>query len=96
MLGEALWGSNNRFHQTAMKIEPLACGTLICDSGVIPLRSGRYNLSVWIGDWNHDFDKRLDCIAFEILDRDENKLMPSPNSIGYLNCKATWSSEALS
>ncbi len=91
-MGEPLWGSNNRFHLPQETIEPLANGTLVCNAGKLPLRSGRYVLSVWLGDWMQDLDSALECISFELCSQVESSLMPPSSKIGFLAWDADWSS----
>jgi lipopolysaccharide transport system ATP-binding protein len=90
-LGEVVWGTNNRFHPALEPIKAMSNGTLKCNAGRVPLRSGSYILSAWLGDWDNDLDSAIDCLVFTFGEESESVLMPSTPSIGHLMWNAEWS-----
>lgn len=88
--GEAVWGSNGRIHQGADRAQRSAEGTLICEASDLPLQSGQYLMSVWLGDWNMDYDAKLDQMRIQLgCDAVDNQ-RPTHLLVGYLDWPANW------
>jgi len=88
--GEPVWGSNGHVHPFRHAGEPAAQGTIQCTADALPLRSGRYRLSVWLGDSREDFDSKLDALSFD-LGNDDASHPRLPTSIaGPLDWSAEW------
>ena len=63
--GTPVFGSNPRFHRDGYISTPRSSGTLKMQADGLPLASGEYVLSVWLGDWQSDYDQRQDVLKFE-------------------------------
>ncbi|MDO7840926.1 ABC transporter ATP-binding protein [Sphingomonas immobilis] len=88
--GEAVWGSNGRFHQRSGG-DGVATGTLICEARDLPIARGQYLVSVWLGDWYEDHDGRLDVLSIQFGDDRVDPLRPPASVIGHVEWPATWS-----
>lgn len=56
----------------------------------LPLHSGTYKISVWLGEKNQNYDIQKDAIAFDFI---SSQLLPgnlSVNTIGCVNVPASW------
>ena len=97
-IGEPVWGSNGRFHQQpAQPKEQLAGilkGKLVCEVRDIPLIAGTYTVSVWLSDWNEDYDRKLDALSVFIGINAADSLRPPPSKIGHLDWPAIWRVES--
>lgn len=92
--GLPIWGSNGRFHPNPGNDLFSDNGILICEATGMPLASGVYILSAWLGDWYQDFDQKRDVLSFHFRLEDENPLKPPPRVAGYMNWPASWTLRA--
>ena len=90
-MGTPVFGTNPRIHNNGYGKPKLSSGVLRLVVKNIPIHSGCYKLSVWLGDWQTDYDSKKDVLAFEFKAGQANRNMPSPESIGFLNVDAHWS-----
>lgn len=88
--GTPVFGSNPRFHPAGFGRRSLSAGVVRMSAKGLPLPKGRYRLSVWLGDWTNDYDKRLDVLAFEFRPGASDSLRPPPDVIGHLDWHAQW------
>jgi lipopolysaccharide transport system ATP-binding protein len=88
--GMPVWGSNGRFHPNASNGVFTDHGILMCEAAGMPLASGAYILSAWLGDWYQDFDQKRDVLSFRFRLEDENPLKPNPSVAGHMNWPASW------
>ena len=57
----------------------------------IPLISGNYQISVYLGDWHMDYDQRLDACTFAFEEQGQPSNRPTSEVIGHLNWECGWS-----
>ncbi len=86
--GIPIWGSNGRFHSNEADGVSSDTGVLICKSTAMPLVPSTYTLSVWLGDWYQDFDRKRDALSFHF--RPETYMPARPISAGHVDWPATW------
>jgi lipopolysaccharide transport system ATP-binding protein len=89
--GNPVWGSNGRFHPAENSSPPQTVGTMHCEAKLLPLLSGSYAVSVWLGDWHTDYDQKVDILSISLGPDNEVALRPSPTLIGSLDWPAAWS-----
>lgn len=90
-LGTPVYGSNPRFHKDGFGQPKLSEGVLRLVVKSLPIHGGTYKLSVWLGDWQTDYDKKLDVLAFEFKLGHTAGNMPNPEVIGFTDAVANWS-----
>jgi lipopolysaccharide transport system ATP-binding protein len=90
MSGVPVYASNPRFHGKGYSRHSLRRGTVRFSIQNLPLCGERYQLSVWLGDWHHDFDNRPDALAFAFRGNERSSLRPNSDRVGYLDCEGTW------
>ncbi|MGO4685371.1 ABC transporter ATP-binding protein [Hyphomicrobium sp. 2TAF46] len=88
--GDAVWGSNSRFHPSRNPVRGVARGVLRCEARRLPIRPGRYSLSAWLGDWHEDYDARIDVLNFTVGADDAHSLLPPASAVGHLDWPAEW------
>ena len=89
-LGTPVFGSNPRFHKDGFGQPKSAEGVLRLTAERLPIFSGTYNLSVWLGDWQGDYDERKDALSFEFKTGHAPSNTPSPETIGFVDVPAKW------
>ena len=89
-LGQPVWGTNGRFHENHPAADYLKNGVLKCTAIGLPLMSGNYTLSVWLGDGVEDFDGHLDIFQFELGAPRSGVTRPSREAIGCIDWPAVW------
>jgi lipopolysaccharide transport system ATP-binding protein len=90
IVGEPVWGSNGRFHPSPEQAKSMHCGILRCEARHLPLVPGEYLLSVWLADWDNDYDSKIDVLRIRIGVENVNRLRPPASLIGYLDSPAVW------
>jgi lipopolysaccharide transport system ATP-binding protein len=90
-LGTPVYGSNPRFHQNGFGQPKLSEGTLRMTVNALPVHGGIYKLSVWLGDWQNDYDEKRDVLAFEFKHGCSAANTPNPEMIGFTDVTANWS-----
>jgi lipopolysaccharide transport system ATP-binding protein len=88
--GSPLFGTNALMHKEGFDGRPLKSGTSRLVIEDLPLHSGSYRFSVWLGDNSDSYDVRHDCIAFEYVSPRYFEGMPSTDSIGPFQVNARW------
>jgi len=59
----------------------------------LPLHSGAYQISVWLGDRSQDYDSRADALTFDYISPRFLSGMPSPETIGWMDVAGRWTLE---
>ena len=54
---------------------------------------GTYNLSVWLGDWETDYDAKPDILSFEWKSGQQHLKAPNPENLGYIEAECKWECE---
>ena len=90
--GEPLWGSNSRFHGRGEIAKGLTSGVLRCKAPALPLRPGRYHLSVWLADWHEELDSKQDVLSIQLGEDTADPLRPAASAVGHVEWPAGWAS----
>ncbi len=88
--GTPVFGTNARFHGKGYVSPSGLLGTIRMVASQVPIFSGVYKLSAWLGDWHQDYDCRLDAISFEFKPHQRPLNLPNLEAVGYLDPQATW------
>jgi lipopolysaccharide transport system ATP-binding protein len=88
--GIPVFGSNARFHGDGFNGLSSAGGVLRFVTQRLPLVSGSYRISVWLGDWYTDYDQKLDVLDFDFRPDCTMALRPPPELIGFLDWPGAW------
>lgn len=94
-LGEPIWGSNGRFHERHDEAKALTHGVVRCEASNLPLASGQYLLSIWLGDWHTNYDARIDEMRISFGDDRSSIHRPPDSVVGYLDWPCVWRSAEL-
>jgi lipopolysaccharide transport system ATP-binding protein len=90
MLGTPVYGSNNRFHNDGYGTPRASSGILRFTVRNLPIYEGIYKLSVWLADWQENYDHISDVLSFELRDGTSRPNLPNPEDIGFVNADAQW------
>ena len=88
LYGAPLFGSNSKLHQ-AINNNPMNEGTATMKVD-LPLHSGSYKISVFLGDSQIHYDTIEDVMAFDFISTDEPNNIIDTKNIGSLNIKPIW------
>lgn len=88
--GVPVWGSNPRVHPYEQAPLSSQRGRIYCTVRSLPILSGTYVISVWLGDWTQDFDIKLDALTFEFSNGTVHPKRSLPAIQGYLEWPALW------
>ncbi len=89
-LGVPIFGSNPRIHNSNYSCRAATSGVVRLEARQLPLVSGQYYISTWLGDSAKDYDHKADILSFEFHPEKASHIRPSPESIGYLEWPARW------
>ena len=89
-MGVPLWGSNTRFHGENYPQPVLQAGKLRMVARSLPLASGTYRLSVWLGDTHVDYDHKQDALSFEFRPHGSVATRPPNEATGHMDWPASW------
>jgi lipopolysaccharide transport system ATP-binding protein len=90
MNGTPLLGTNTRMHPDGFPRTPASDGVLTCRIDPLPLHSGEYGVSVWLGDVAEDYDSEIGTLSFHFTSPDFRPHTPPASAIGPLNVQARW------
>jgi lipopolysaccharide transport system ATP-binding protein len=88
--GVPVYGSNPRFQGTGYNSIKATHGVVSFEVEGLPLCGGQYRLSVWLGDWQGDYDHRADVLAFEFKNGELPPNRPSSDVTGYIDHAGRW------
>jgi len=88
--GIAVLGSNGRMHPSFQKPISTKSGSIICRYPSIPLYEGRYSVSVWLSDFDEDFDQKEHVIKFDFLPTEPVTSLQPLAYRGSINIPADW------
>jgi lipopolysaccharide transport system ATP-binding protein len=91
LYGTPLFGSNPKLHSVGFNPQKLSDGEAVMWLRDLPLHSGTYKLSVWLGDQHQNYDQRQDALTFEFMSPRFIPNMPSVEVIGPMHVPAEWS-----
>ena len=89
-LGTPVYGSNCRFHNEGFGQPKASEGILEMRVDNLPVYGDTYSLSVWLGDWQTDYDSKRDVLAFDFKHGHRPPLVPNPEITGFVATKAHW------
>jgi lipopolysaccharide transport system ATP-binding protein len=89
--GTPVWGSNSRIHAENYPQRGLKAGTIRMEAHALPLASDKYRLSIWLSDFNTDYDYKQDILSFDFRPEAANAIRPSNEVTGHLDWPASWS-----
>jgi lipopolysaccharide transport system ATP-binding protein len=89
--GTPLFGTNPRLHNDGFQPKSLRSGIATMQIKNLPLHSGSYKLSVWLGDQNQDYDFKMDALTFDFISPLFLANLPSTDIIGPFHVPALWS-----
>jgi lipopolysaccharide transport system ATP-binding protein len=90
-MGTPVFGTNPRFHTVEGDLGKRKSGNLKMVVNNLPIHGGTYSLSVWLGDWETDYDKKEEAISFEFKSGSTNSKTPNPENIGFIDIEGKWS-----
>jgi lipopolysaccharide transport system ATP-binding protein len=88
--GRPVFGTNMAMHATQGH-PALPKGVCTLEVPDLPLHSGFYSLSAWLGDANTTYDNQDQAVSFEFLARSHYPNRPSTHVIGPLDISGNWS-----
>jgi lipopolysaccharide transport system ATP-binding protein len=89
-MGTPIFGSNPRFQPQANQLKNSKSGIVRFRVDGLPIHAGKYQVSVWLGDWHCDFDTQPDAISFDFRPDHSFSNMPNPENIGHLDWSCAW------
>jgi lipopolysaccharide transport system ATP-binding protein len=92
--GAPLFGSNARMHPDGFSGEAAANGTMVLEIKDLPVHTGSYKLSVWLGDRSQDYDSRSDALTFDYISPRFIANLPPPELIGWVDIPGHWTLRA--
>lgn len=93
IMGDPVYGSNSRCHPSKVSQRRSDAGWRGCAQLTIanlPLRSGTYFLSAFLGDWEQDYDRKDSALSFDFTARATPQLLPPPEVVGYIDFPGEW------
>lgn len=88
--GTAVFSSNPRLYKTSVPLGTCAQGSLQVRADGLPLRNGTYHLSVWLGDWQIDYEHRPNVLAFEFGSRALSSTALRADEVGFIEWPSSW------
>jgi lipopolysaccharide transport system ATP-binding protein len=85
--GLPVFGSNTRIHKFRYSGKNQRAGTMHFEAKKLPLVSGYYTVTVWLGDGRKPFDHKDDALFFEFKAADDGV---NPEKHGHLNWPCEW------
>jgi lipopolysaccharide transport system ATP-binding protein len=85
-----LLGSNARMHPEGFERPLTRSGVLVCRIPALPLHSGEYGVSVWLGDMYQDYDAELEILTFHFSSPDFRPEIPPAAIGGSVSVRAAW------
>lgn len=85
-----VFGTNMRMHPPAVG-SAASSGTCILHVPRLPLHSGAYRISLWLGDAHRDYDSKADVLLFNFHALHSYPKMPAVRAIGPLDIDCRWS-----
>jgi lipopolysaccharide transport system ATP-binding protein len=89
--GAPLFGTNPELHSDDYQLTALRKGVATVLIRDLPLHSGSYRLSVWLGDRVSVYDKKPDAVVFDFVSLKALPAGLSPDVIGPYQTQAVWS-----
>jgi lipopolysaccharide transport system ATP-binding protein len=90
-IGAPVFGSNPRIHSEEFHGKESKEGIVSVSVKNISLYSGYYSISVWLGDFDTNYDYQDSAINFNYLSANNYSANPSPVTVGSVDPAAKWS-----
>lgn len=90
LLGTPVFASNPRYHQQGFGQPKIAEGVFRLTAKNLPIESGFYSLSVWLGDWLAHYDEKKGALTFEFKAHPNRDTRLRAEHIGISETCATW------
>lgn len=90
LYGTPVMGSNARYHNRGFVDKKINSGYSELTMDELPLHSGTYRISVWLGDMYTDYDFRESAIAFEFVSTKIFGRVSPSSIIGSTNIEGFW------
>jgi lipopolysaccharide transport system ATP-binding protein len=87
-LGVTLFDTSPRIHMAGYHVKSADSGVLRLEVRQLPLVSGRYRLSVWLGDWQTDYDHKDTAVSFDFPQKRDST--SKSEGWGFLDLDAKW------
>jgi lipopolysaccharide transport system ATP-binding protein len=88
--GTPVWSSNPKFHKGGSVLKQATRGIVICEARSLPLVPGQYLVSIWLGNWQEDFDIKQDILRIN-FGVESASAFPAASITGYTDWPAVWS-----
>jgi lipopolysaccharide transport system ATP-binding protein len=88
--GTPILGTNARMHPEGFERHRARSGVLVCRIPRLPLHSGEYGISAWLGDMHQDYDAEQGILWFHFASPQFRPEIPPVAAIGPLNVTAFW------
>jgi lipopolysaccharide transport system ATP-binding protein len=89
LMGLPLFGSNT-WMDKGFKPIPMSKGIAKMSIREIPLHTGTYKISVWLGEKNQNYDFQLEALQFEFISSEMLLQGLSTDTIGSINLPSKW------
>ena len=86
--GAPLYCSNSRFHPDGYELTSTSSGTLKFLASDLPLTTGMYLISAYLGDWERDYDVKEHILQFFFPGEPLHPMRP--NGAGYIKNVGSW------
>lgn len=87
-LGVTIFDTDSRIHTKGYHVESTNSGVLRLEVRQMPLISGRYFISVWLSDWQTDYDHKDTAISFDFPRRRDSTSKTAGS--GFFDLDARW------
>jgi lipopolysaccharide transport system ATP-binding protein len=94
--GRPIFGSNMRLHPPATPSAETCAGECILEIPRLPLHSGNYTLSAWLGDKGQDYDSKMEAVSFPFVAPNHYPNRPPIHVIGPVDLPCRWTTTASS
>ncbi len=86
--GAPLYASNSRFHPDGYELTSALNGTVKFSVSNLPLTTGTYLISAYLGDWERDYDIKEHILQFSFPGPPIHPMRP--NGAGYISNVGSW------
>jgi lipopolysaccharide transport system ATP-binding protein len=89
-IGSPIFGTNFRLHPGINTQQEIQNGSATLEILSLPLYSGLYTISIYLGDEGQNYDQKLDYLTFELISHTNQGHNYDINNIGPLQVDAKW------
>jgi lipopolysaccharide transport system ATP-binding protein len=88
--GAPIFGSNSLYHPPVSKPDYMSEGEAVVTFEYLPLWSGHYTISVWLGDTVDPIDDEMNAVTFEFVSPSTPLNAPPVKNIGPVHLQGNW------